>query len=80
MKRIKAASITQTIIFSRNENEPREYAERKVQEEIKRYKYRLGRENTRYKILSEEIQDDGAVIMEIVKECGNRTPVGSYID
>lgn len=80
MKRIKAASITQTIIFSRSENEPREYAERKIQEEIKRYKYRLDRENTRYKIISDEVQDDGSVIMEIVKEYGNRTPVGSYLD
>lgn len=33
-----------------------------------------------YENLSEEIQDDGSVIMEIVKEYGNRTPVGSYLD
>ncbi|MDD3138508.1 MAG: hypothetical protein PHX08_06005 [Lachnospiraceae bacterium] len=80
MKRIKAASITQTIVFSRSENEPKEYAKRKVQEEIERYKYRLNRENTKYKILSEKTQENGSVIMEIVKECGNRTLVGTYLD
>lgn len=80
MKRIKAASITQIIVFTRNGNEPKDYAGRKVQEEIKRYKYRLDREKTRYKVLSEEIRNDGSVVMEIVKECGNRTPVGTYLD
>lgn len=80
MKRITAASITQIIVFSRSRNEPKEYARRKVQEEIDRYKHRLNRENTRYKILSEEMQENGSVTMEIVKECGNRIPVGTYLD
>ncbi|MDO5574755.1 MAG: hypothetical protein Q4G60_12345 [bacterium] len=80
MKRIKSACITQTIVFSRSQNEPEEYAERKVQEEIKRYMYRLNRENTRYKILSEKIQENGSRVMEIVKEYGNRIPVGTYLD
>ena len=53
MKRIKAASITQTIIFARSENEPKEYAKRK---------------------------ENGSVVIEILKECGNQTPVGTYLD
>lgn len=80
MKRIKAASITQTIVFTRNGNEPKDYAERKVQEEIKRFKYRMDREKTRYKVISEEVQADGSVVLEIVKEYGSRTPVGTYLD
>ena len=80
MKRIKAACITQTIHFENRDAMGSEYAKRKVQEEIKRYKYRMDRENTRYKVISEEVQEDGSVIMEIVKEYGNRTAVGNYLD
>ena len=29
---------------------------------------------------NEDIQEDGSVIMEIVKEYGNRTAVGNYLD
>lgn len=80
MKRIKAACITQTIHFINKDANGSDYSKRKVQEEIKRYKYRMDRENTRYKIISEEVQKDGSVIMEIIKECGNRTSAGSYLD
>lgn len=80
MKRVKAACITQTIHFINKDMMGAEYSKKKVQEEIKRYKYRLDRENTRYKIISEDIQEDGSVIMEIVKEYGNRTAVGNYLD
>lgn len=80
MKRIKAACITQTILFINKDAWGSDYSKRKVQEEIKRYKYRMDRENTRYKVISEEVQEDGSVIMEIVKEYGNRTAVGNYLD
>jgi len=80
MKRIKAACITQTVHFINKDVIDTEYSKRKVQEEIKRYKYRMDRENTRYKIISEDVQEDGSVIMEIVKEYGNRTAVGNYLD
>ena len=80
MKRIKSACITQTIQFSNVEGKGSEYSRRKVQEELARYKRRLDRERTRYKILSEEILDDGSVIMEIVKEYANNKSVGNYLD
>jgi len=80
MKRIKAACITQTIHFTNVEGKGSEYGRKKVQEEIKRYKIRMDRDKTRYKVLSEELQDDGSVIMEIVREYGNRKSVGNYLD
>jgi len=80
MKRIKAACITQTIHFTNVEGKGNEYGRKKVQEEIKRYKSRMDRDKTRYKVLSEELQDDGSVIMEIVREYGNRKSVGNYLD
>ena len=57
-----------------------DYSKRKVQEEIKRYKYRMDRERTKYKVISEEVQEDGSVIMEIVREYGNNKPTGHYLE
>lgn len=80
MKRIKAACITQTIHFINKDATGSDYAKRKVQEEIKRYKCRMDRERTKYKVISEEVQEDGSVIMEIVREYGNNKPTGNYLD
>jgi len=57
----------------------RDYAKKMVQEEVKRYKEGLDRSRTKYKILSEEIQEDGSVIIEIKKQY-NASPVGTYLD
>lgn len=80
MKRIKAACITQTIHFINKDAGGSDYSKRKVQEEIKRYKYRMDRERTKYKVISEEVQEDGSVIMEIVREYGNNKPTGHYLE
>ena len=73
MKRIKAACITQTIHFINKDITKSEYSKRKVQEEITRYKHRLDRERTKYKILSEEVEEDGSVFVQnILKEADLR--------
>lgn len=79
MKRVKAACITQTLHFILKEDLGRDYAKKMVQEEVKRYKEGLDRSRTKYKILSEEIQEDGSVIIEIKKQY-NASPVGTYLD
>ena len=79
MKRVKAACITQTLHFLLKEDVPHDYAIRFVSEEIKKYKEQLDKNKTKYKILSEEIQEDGSVIMEIKKQY-NTSPIGSYLD
>lgn len=50
MKRIKAACITQTLQFINKDARGSDYSRRKVQEEIKRFKYRMDREKTRYSV------------------------------
>ena len=55
------------------------YAVRMVEEEVKRYKDQLNRTHTKYRILSEEKQPDGSVIIEIIKQY-NTSPVGNYLD
>lgn len=79
MKRVKAACITQTLHFLLKEDLGRDYAKKLVQEEVKKYKDGLDKSGTKYKILSEEEQQDGSVIIEIKKQY-NTSPVGSYLD
>ena len=79
MKRVKAACITQTLHFLLKEDVGHEYAVRLVNEEVKKYKEQLDKNKTSYKILSEEVQNDGSVIIEIKKQY-NTSPVGHYLD
>lgn len=79
MKRVKAACITQTLHFLLKEDVGQEYAKKLVIEEVKKYKDSLDKNKTQYKILSEEIQADGSVIIEIKKQY-NTSPVGIYLD
>lgn len=79
MKRVKAACITQTLHFLLKEDVGHDYAVKLVEEEVMKYKNQLNRNKTQYKILSEEVQADGSVLMEIKKQY-NTSPVGSYLD
>ncbi len=79
MKRIKAACITQTLHFLLKEDLGRDYAKKMLSEEVKKYKSGLDKAGTKYKILSEETQSDGSVIIEIKKQY-NTSPVGNYLE
>ncbi len=79
MKRVKAACITQTLHFLLKEDLEHEYAVKMVDEEVKKYKNHLERNHVQYKILLEERQEDGSVMIEIIKQY-NTTPVGKYLD
>lgn len=79
MKRVKAACITQTLHFMLKEDSGHDYAVKFVSEEVKKYKEQLDKNKVKYKILSEETQEDGSVIIEIKKQY-NTSPVGSYLD
>mgnify|MGYP005768655823 CR=1 FL=1 len=79
MKRIKAACIIQTLHFLLKEDLDRDYAKQYVLDEVKKYKAQLKQRNTKFRILSEEIQPDGSVIIEIKKQYNN-SPCGNYLD
>ncbi|WP_310601521.1 hypothetical protein [Anaerosporobacter sp.] len=79
MKRVKAACITQTLHFMLKEDLGHDYAVKMVDQEVLKYKGSLEKSRTKYKILSEERQDDGSVIMEIKKQY-NTSPVGNYLE
>ena len=65
--------------FLLKEDVGQEYAKKLVAEEVKKYKTSLDKNKTSYKILSEETQADGSVIIEIKKQY-NTSPIGHYLD
>ena len=79
MKRIMAAAIMQKLHFRLKEGETGEFAKRAVKEEVRKYKEGLEHGRVQYRILSEEEQPDGSVIIEIKKQY-NTSPVGNYLD
>lgn len=78
MKRVKAACIQQILHFMLKEEIDHDEAVRLVNDEVKKYKEQLQKTNTEYRILSEEIQEDGSIIIEIKKQY-NSSPVGEYL-
>ncbi len=78
MKRVKAACIIQTLHFQLKEDVGENYAKKLVQEEVASYKMKLNKSGTQYKIISEELQADGSVMIEIKKQY-NTSPVGNYL-
>ena len=79
MKRVKAACICQTLHFLLKEDFGHDYAVRKVKEEVEQFKRGLDRNRTKSKILEEEQQADGSIIIKIKKQY-NTSPVGDYLD
>lgn len=79
MKRVKAACITQTLHFMLKDEVGHDYAVRLVNEEVKKYKEQLNKNNTQYKIISEETKPDGSIVIEIKKQY-NSSPTGHYLD
>ena len=79
MKRIKAACICQTLHFLLKEDTEPVLAQRLVQDEVVAYRKRLEASGAKYRILSEEQQTDGSMILRIKKQY-NQSPVGDYLD
>ena len=79
MKRVKAACICQTLHFMLKDDLGHDYAVQLVKAEVKKYKDSLDRNRTKYKIVSEETQPDGSVMIKIIKQY-NTNPVGDYLD
>ena len=79
MKRIQDACICQTLHFLLKEDMEHEQAVKVVKEEVAHYRANLERNRTRYKILEEVPQEDGSVIVKVIKQY-NACPVGNYLD
>ena len=78
MKRVKAACICQTLHFQLKEDVEHDYALKLVQEEVAHYKANLERNRTQYRIVEELPQEDGSIIVKVIKQY-NACPVGDYL-
>ncbi len=79
MKRIKAACLEQTIHFQLKDELPLDLARQQTRQEYASYKAQLERHRTQYKIVAEQEQPDGSLIVKIKKQ-NNTQPVGAYLD
>lgn len=80
MKRVKAACILQTLVFSQKPEMgySKESALKINLEEIERYKKNLERTRTKYQIVDTVEQSDGSVILRVRKQYNDRTDVSEY--
>lgn len=82
MKRVKAACILQTLVFSQKEDAglTREQALRLNREEVERYRKTLDRTRTRYQILDETEQEDGSIQLHVRKQYNDKADVSEYFN
>lgn len=82
MKRVKAACILQTLVFSQKP-EMGFHKERALQinkDEFEHYKAALERARTRYQIIDAVEQDDGSIIVHVRKQYNDKADVSEYFE
>lgn len=78
MKRVQSACICQTLHFFQKDEVTKSIQERMANEELEKYKLSLERSRTQFRILEETKQDDGSLVIKIIKQYNN-SPVGNYL-
>ncbi len=80
MKRVKAACILQTLVFSQKPDAgySKEQTLKINHEEVKHYKALLERARTRYQIVDESEQEDGSIIVHVRKQYNDKADVNEY--
>jgi hypothetical protein len=79
MKRVRSACICQTLHFLLKEDTDPALAAKLVKDEVAHYKATPERNRTAYKIVEETTQNDGSILIKIIKQY-NATPVGDYLN
>lgn len=82
MKRVQAACILQTLVFQQKDDvylsKDKKIALNKS--EVEKYKASLEKNRTRFQIVEETEQPDGAVLVRVRKQYNDRTDVAEYFD
>lgn len=80
VKRIKAACIFQTLVFSQKEDcgLSREQCLNLNRQELSRYRQSPDRTGTRYQIDSQQEQPDGSILLQVRKQYNDRAEVAEY--
>lgn len=79
MKRIQAACLLQTVRFQSKEEVPSALSRQQIRQEYENYKAAMTRNGTRFKILEENVQEDGTIVVKLKKQ-NNTQPIGEYFD
>lgn len=79
MKRIRAAVLHQIVHFQLRDGIFSDADREQVQKEYSAYKAELERNDTKFKILKEEVQPDGSILIEIKKQY-NRQAIGDFLN
>lgn len=82
MKRVKAACILQTLVFSQKPElgYSKERALQISKEEVEQYKLTLKRAGTRHQIIDTAEQEDGSVVVRVRKQYNDKTDVSEYFE
>ena len=82
MKRVKAACILQTLVFSQKDDcgLTHEQQLKANHGEVNRYKATMDRSRIRYQITEETEQDDGSVLVRVRKQYNDKADVSEYFN
>ncbi len=82
MKRVKAACILQTLVFSQlaDKGYTKEQALLVNRREIEHYKDTLERAKTKYQIIDTSEQEDGSIIVHVKKQYSDKADVSEYFN
>ncbi len=82
MKRVKAACILQTLVFSQKADSGLSIPQmlEMNRREVAYYKTTLDRTRTRYQIDSEQEQQDGSIIVRVRKQYNDKADVTEYFN
>ena len=82
MKRVQAACILQTLVFQQKDDSYFS-KEKKIalnKEEVEKYKVSLEKKKTRFQIVEETEQPDGAILVRVRKQYNDKTDVAEYFN
>lgn len=82
MKRVQSACILQTLVFQQKD-ELGLSKEKKLdlnKDEVEKYKASLEKNKTRFQIVEEAEQPDGAIIVRVRKQYNDKTDVAEYFN
>ena len=82
MKRVQAACILQTLVFQQKDDSYFS-KEKKIalnKEEVEKYKASLEKNKTRFQIVEETEQPDGAILVRVRKQYNDKTDVVEYFN
>lgn len=82
MKRVKAASIFQTLVFAQKPEMgySNDRALQLNKDEIERYKATLERSKIRYQITDTVEQEDGSIVIHVRKQYNDKVDVSEYFE